>query len=352
MPRKEIFRWTMAIMVPVLALLVLSLVGCERKISGTVQTGNVVSDKCFECHNGTMDAMQGEWANSVHASGANVDYTSRDGSDCAKCHNQDGFIDWITNGTLAATYGNAKAIGCFACHNPHETGNFALRSMAAVTLLDGTTFDFEEGNLCANCHQVRRAGSQIGPNTDVNSTHWGPHHGPQGDLVAGAGGYEGFAGYTPENSIAHSMLDGSCTYCHMAYARTHEGYDVGGHSFNMEDEAGNNLTLVCRDCHGEIGSRGGEYTDITDSTDYDHDTVIEGFQVEVEGLMDSLRVLLIAEGVLSAGGSPVVQVIADGDLAGALFNYLIIEEDRSEGVHNPKYVISLLNASIAYVDGL
>ena len=351
MPQTKTLRWAMVIAVPVLALLLLSLVGCERKVTGTVQTGDVVSDKCFTCHNGTMDAMQGEWANSIHASGASVDYTSRDGSDCSKCHNQDGFIDWITTGVLADSYGNAKAIGCFACHDPHETGNFSLRSMAAVTLADGTTFDFEEGNLCANCHQARRVGSSVGANTNVSSSHWGPHHGPQGDLLAGAGGYEGFTGYSKESSIGHQMLDGSCTYCHMSYANTHDGYNVGGHSFNMEFD-GYNVSLVCRDCHGEIGSRGSPYTVITDSVDYDGDTVIEGFQVEVEGLMDSLAVLLKAEGVLSSGGSPVVQVIADGDLAGALFNYLMVEEDRSEGVHNPKYIISLLEASIAYVSSL
>ena len=106
--------------------LLLSIVGCERKIVGDVQVDETVSDQCFNCHNGQLDVMQGEWANSVHASGANVDYTSRDGSDCTRCHNQEGFLTWINTGTILATTGNAKAIGCFACPNPHENGDMRL----------------------------------------------------------------------------------------------------------------------------------------------------------------------------------------------------------------------------------
>ena len=37
------------------------------------------------------------------------------------------------------------------------------------------------------------------------------------------------------------------------------------------------------------------------------------------------------------------------DSAGAVWNYLVAEEDRSHGVHNPKYVMGLLKSSIQYI---
>ncbi|MEJ2722717.1 MAG: hypothetical protein P8181_16505, partial [bacterium] len=38
-----------------------------------------------------------------------------------------------------------------------------------------------------------------------------------------------------------------------------------------------------------------------------------------------------------------------GDSAGAVWNYLIVHEDRSEGIHNPKYIKSLLQSSIDFM---
>ena len=83
-----------------LVALALLLAGCEREITGTSETiDNIADVNCFTCHAGYLDAMQGEWANSVHASGDNVDYTNRGGgSDCTRCHDQQGFIYFLANG--------------------------------------------------------------------------------------------------------------------------------------------------------------------------------------------------------------------------------------------------------------
>ena len=37
--------------------------------------------------------------------------------------------------------------------------------------------------------------------------------------------------------------------------------------------------------------------------------------------------------------------------AGAMWNYLLAEEDRSMGVHNAKYIMGLLDSSIQYLEG-
>ena len=345
------------------ALFLAALTGCERKVEGTVAVEDTVSDQCFNCHNGQMDAMQGEWANSVHASGANVDYTSRPGSDCARCHNQEGFITWINTGTLLANAGNAKAIGCFACHNPHENGDLRLRTDAPVTMKTGATFDLGPANLCANCHQASNYPT-ITDDYEITSSRFGPHHGPQGDLLLGTGGYTGFPDFVAGSSLHKDVLAEACVTCHMGYARTHEGYDVGGHSFNMLDEAENSLVANCTAsaCHGEgtlaftASTNSLEPYDMTltaDPVDWDNDGTVEGYQSEMEGMLDSLRTLLEIQGIYDpATELAVTGTYADGNLVGAYWNYITVEEDRSLGVHNWEYMRSIIQASIDYVSAM
>ena len=76
-----------------------------------------------------------------------------------------------------------------------------------------------------------------------------------------------------------------------------------------------------------------------------------GYQTETEELLDSLHTLLINRGWLTSSGlvnasnsNPLK--IAPEYLAGAMFNYFFIEHDMSEGVHNTKYTLKLLESSI------
>jgi len=209
---------------------------------------------------------------------------------------------------------------------------------------DGSVFDHGGANLCANCHHSRRSATiDIADNTEVSS-HWGPHHSPQGDLVNGTNGYE-YDGYTYETSTHATAIEGACVGCHMAQVRTHNGYDVGGHSFNMEDEEGNDVSGFCEDCHADADG-----FDFTANADYDHDGEIEGYQTEAEGLVDSLRTLLFTAGIIDDEDHPISQTIADENVTGALFNFLVVHEDRSHGIHNFKYTVDLLQSAIEYMD--
>lgn len=334
-----------------LALLALVVVGCEREITGDVELADISSEGCFDCHNGQLDQAQGEWANSIHASGNNVDYTNRGGSDCTRCHDQQGFISFLATGELPdEAFSTVSAIGCFTCHNPHETGGFDLRTSAAYTLEGGDVFDHGKANLCVNCHHSRLAASSITAN-QATSRYWGSHHGPQGDLINGSNGYEfPGLGYTFPSSPHAGQVRDACVGCHMGNVRTHDGYDIGGHSWNMVSLTDEEVTLVgvCADgsCHPGVTS-----FDFTADEDYDGDGTTEGYQTEIEGLLEDLATLLTAQGVLS-GGSPTTGTIADQNLAGAVWNYVMVEEDRSHGVHNFNYIRSLLEASIDYVEGL
>lgn len=328
--------------VALLTLMLLSM-GCERKVVNEQGDDQASLSSCFTCHGeeGTLLAAKGEWQNSIHASGNNVDYTNRgEGSDCTKCHDHQGFLDFIATGELDAPYDNVSSIHCFTCHAPHTRGNLTLRVSTPYTLENGDVFNHTSANLCVNCHHSRLSADAITDNQEVYN-HWGPHHGPQGDLLEGTNGYE-YTGYDYESTgHATAGTNNGCIKCHMGNPQTHIGYKIGGHSFNMiDEETGDNMAGVCETCHSEIGD------------DFDY----EGIQTNVEELLADLQDLLYAAGHVDEEGEPMgtsssKHVIADEGEAGALWNYVLIEEDRSEGVHNPDYIVGLLESSIAYMEG-
>jgi len=333
----------------VLAVL-LAIGGCERKV--IVEHSELAdASSCFTCH-GDNDALivtaQAEWRNSVHGSGASVDYTNREDSDCMRCHDHQGFLEFQETGEVNGPYDPVTAIHCFTCHAPHTNGNLSLRTTAPYELENGEIFDHGEANLCANCHHSRFDVRTITDNYDQSSTRFSSHHGPQADLLIGTGGYE-MDGYTYNSSGHASAVDNGCIGCHMANPEVHDGYRIGGHSWNMEDEeSGSNLAVLCEDCHA--GADGEEF-DFTADQDYDGDGEIEGYQTEVEGLLETLADLLVAEGVMdSTKHTPLEGTIADGDVAGALQNYGTVEEDRSMGIHNFQYIVSLLQNSIDFLE--
>lgn len=339
-------------MVALTLFAVLAFVGCEREITGdvTAVVDNSAED-CLACHSGYLDQAQGEWANSIHASGNTVDYTNRGGSDCTRCHFQQGFLSFIETGTLPPDpFSEVSAIGCFTCHDPHENGDLSLRISSAFTLANDEVFDFpSSGNLCVQCHHSRLDSRTIVDGIGT-STHWGPHHGPQGDVIAGTNGYE-FPGlsYTFPSSPHGNQVREACAGCHMGATVNHDGYMVGGHTFKMVDEeSGETQVGICANssCHPSANS-----LDFTADQDYDLNGTVEGYMTEMEGMMDSLAILLTDAGVLSSG-HPAGGSIADGHTAGALYNFLLVEEDKSEGVHNWSYLSSLILASIDYMDGI
>lgn len=340
-------RHKVLLAISLLAILMIAGVGCERKIINNDNNESQASlNSCFTCHgeDGYILQAQGEYQNSVHASGANVDYTNRgDGDDCTRCHDHQGFVDFVSTGELNGPYSPVAAIHCFTCHAPHTRGNLTLRTDDPYVMESGVTFDVGEANLCANCHHARLSVSVITANTQVYN-YWGPHHGPQGDLLIASNGYE-YSGLGYDyNNTGHGTGHDGCIMCHMSNPETHAGYMVGGHSWNMVDPEDTTITLVetCAQdgCHITAES-------------YDYDDI----QTDVEDMLGQLHDLLVDAGHLNASsglpeGTPQNKhTIADEGEAGALWNYLLVHEDRSEGVHNPFYIRDLLASSIEYMEG-
>jgi hypothetical protein len=209
---------------------------------------------------------------------------------------------------------------CRACHQVHTsytTDDWALATTDPVPLyaFDEVTYDGGKGNLCANCHQPRRVidgyVDDVNGVTEVSSTHWGPHHGPQSAMLLGVGGAGDVIGFPS----AHAMLvKNTCVSCHIG--------DEDSHTFEALEDS-------CVACH-------------PDADGFD----VGGVQTEVAALIAELGELLDTAG-LYHDGHPVVGIYPTAQ-AEALWNYILIGvEDNSLGVHNPGYTKSLLEASIA-----
>jgi hypothetical protein len=316
---------------------------CERTITTVEET--VQPNTCFECHsdaNTELIAAHQQWSNSLHASGANIHRVSRG---CENCHTSEGFVARISGGASGAI-DNPTVIHCFTCHAPHTRGDLSLRVTTPQMLADGTMFDLGSANLCTACHQARRdVNTYVAQDTVELSEHWGPHYSPQSDMVIATNGYE-YSWYSYDRSVSHrGGTEDGCLDCHF---KTTENNILGGHSFNMTftelGEGGPEESENTNGCNVSVCHDG-------DVDDFDHADV----QTDVEALSDSLRTILFNAGLIDDTGHPlddlfVASLSEPGDSVGAVWNYLITHEDRSHGIHNPKYVLGLLESSIQFME--
>jgi hypothetical protein len=293
--------------------------------------GNVT---CLVCHSSdNIESIQGQFAMSVHRAGlVAVDYAGGRAS-CAKCHSHEGFVQYAEFGEVMGNITNPTAWKCNTCHGLHKTfeaQDYALRLNDPVNPLydPETTMDLMgNSNLCANCHQSRRAEPNMtNPGEEtfrISSTHYGPHHGAQANVVAGVGfaEIEGSVAY-PEAGGSNHLNQASCTGCHMG--TFDDG--SGGHTWIPSLNA-------CNTCHGE------------DSEDFNYGGVQTDVHDKLVVLRDKLVALGVVEGDEEHGFHPVVGTYPMAQ-ARAFFNWVGLEEDRSLGVHNPKYVKALLINSI------
>ncbi|MCU0787493.1 MAG: hypothetical protein MUC91_04780 [Verrucomicrobia bacterium] len=305
----------------------------KKSISVNLGAGN-----CAQCHDSlTHHYKTAEYNNSLH--GRSVEET---GSSCARCHEAQGFINFAEGKPAVSV--EHQVISCAACHTLHNGDNpHQIRSLADVTLLDtskpgGPTVVTEGGNgkLCMQCHISRRdAVPYVNGKVD---NRFGPHHGPQTDMLVGANAIT--YGQSIPSSAHYASVEESCVACHMQPLENGDtGFtEVGGHTFKMRSEAGVELVESCRACHGEI-----ESFDFA-RKDYDGNGVIEGVQTEVKGLLTKLAMLLPPVGQDDVTGYSDYKTLAQKQ---GLYNYLFVEEDGSFGVHNLSYAVGILNGSIA-----
>lgn len=293
--------------------------------------------ECVKCHDNSQQIFEksNQWASSGHAVNGNFE---RNGTDCAPCHTSQGFLEVLETGaqTCANDISNPNPPNCYTCHQIHSSyteDDWNLTTTDPVKFwLNDVESDQGTANVCINCHQAR----VVDPFPDVNGTgtytitssRFGPHHGPQGILFAGTGGFEIGTGYT--NSFHTDMIDNSCVSCHMQEAY---GTQAGGHQMGMTyDYHGSQKisTTSCIKCHTDESALS---------------LKIENSQNEIADLLDSLGTILIANGMLTSSGSVVTGDYTNIE-AGIIYNYQYINEDRSLGIHNFNYAKTLLSNSI------
>jgi len=274
---------------------------------------------CTECHDDTslITGKKTAWSTSKHGSG---EAFVRGGSaSCAGCHSGGGFSERIAAGLdpneVEAGDPNPTRQDCRACHQIHTSytkADFALETTDPVVLFaTGATFDMGLGNLCANCHQTRRTFPEaVDGVIDVNSTHWGPHHGGEAPMLLGVGG----ALVEGKPSGHATMVEDGCVTCHMGEGRDH----------TYEPDVAN-----CAGCHADLEN-------------FDNN----GVQTEFGALAEEVHALLVDKGLLDEEGHPVVGLYPEAQAA-ALWNYIFaVEEDTSSGVHNSAYAKALLEQAL------
>ncbi len=302
--------------------------------------GQDANQTCTQCHTSDTNifAREVQYQASKHYTGGNFE---RSTAECAVCHTSEGFVERIATGaeTDSADIKNPSPPNCRTCHQIHTTytdADYAFTTTDPVDLWaePGTSVDFGTGNLCAQCHQARPEFGDIVPDTTsytITSPYWGAHHSPVAEVLGGTGLFE----FTGSRTIAggpstHGESDVGCPTCHMAQPF---GAQAGGHTMNMSYEYhGSTVDNIagCETCHSSV-------------TDFDY----AGVQTTVQTRLDSLRVLLDSAGIMS--GTSLVPGTYQGELAAAYINYQAINEDKSMGVHNPKYVQDVLQNTIETV---
>jgi len=71
-----------------------------------------------------------------------------------------------------------------------------------------------------------------------------------------------------------------------------------------------------------------------------------GVQTEIEELLAEAHELLVEQGLIDGESGSGITGTFTSEQAGALWNYKTVEEDRSVGVHNPKFAKFLLETAI------
>ena len=286
-------------------------------------------------------------------------------ANCAKCHSEAGFVDFIADGTVdAAVPVPGQAFTCAMCHND------AADALTSVTFPSGAVIE----NLgpearCMTCHQGRESkvsldaklakfGEGLDPDAmpapykddkgnDVKLSFSNVHYFAAGGTLYGSQVHMGYEYDGKSYDMKHAHVDGynTCVGCH------------DQHSLEVKVES-------CSECHQGVASVEDlkAIREPSSSSDYDGDgDVTEGVASEIAGLQEILLGSIEAYGKEVAGAEIKYDGVtypyfmgADGKaypnwtprLLKAAYNYQVSVKDPGAFAHGGKYVIELLVDSI------
>ncbi|MBM3328573.1 MAG: T9SS type A sorting domain-containing protein [Calditrichaeota bacterium] len=306
----------------------------DNKMAKTIDNG-----VCAKCHDsGTHHVRPAEIKNSKHSAPTRSP-TGAGRSGCVKCHTGRAFIQHLQGIPDSLKSVEYIPINCITCHDPHDATNpYQLRTVAPVRLENGVEVNYGNGNMCANCHKSRRNAVTY-VETTRGSTHFGPHYSAQSDMLRGTNGIE--YGMQMRSSPHYMIVENGCVGCHMAEGRHNNGdpaqFKLGDHSFAVKTANGIENTEVCATCHGEIEG----FEEIMADSDWDGDGNVEGVSHEIEGMLERIALLLPPIGE----NRVVIDTSYSLSQKKAVWNYRLVEEDGSMGMHNARYARSILQAT-------
>jgi predicted CXXCH cytochrome family protein len=324
--------------------------GNKTMISRSFEAGS-----CTQCHEASAKHHVGmDWRASTHSNMA-TSAAEANRSACWPCHSGAAMADYVKNMTTP-DYTKTEvvaSIACATCHDPHDNTNpKQLRTVTQKPLNNGYVTPPEVGgmgNLCMNCHR-NRVDSKARVTTQLNvwTARYYPHYAPQADMYFGANAYEYNLPIT--GLMTHAGAKDGCVTCHMW-----ERNALANHQMTMVDPTtGKDAVEACKECHGPDVE---EFTDVKGAADYDGNGTVEGAITEIKGMLAILKGMLPK----NPAGNVIGEVAADSVyLAGynkaqvtpAIWNYYFVLNDKSFGVHNTKYAVALLQASIGMITGV
>ena len=358
---------------------------------------------CAHCHEaGTKHIFARQFRVAAHATntmdGELIDESGPGRETCVRCHTGKGFMQFTKNISTTDPYFDPGfyPITCAGCHDPHAKDNVKqLRKLTATLLYPNptapstpTTIEVKEaglGTLCMNCNQSRREANAAVNDvvTGVRTSMQNSHYGAQGDILYSNNMLELGGVKLAKSNHLGATVD-ACVRCHMySLNRIDPNGNLilsGGHTFAVREPHPTNAKgeilkdaigdLVkgkanmetCAQCHGT--TFGNDFEDVkfffNGNGDHDNNGSVEGIQKEVKGMIIKIMKKLVDQipGVTrstSAGyntatgffGFPNSSKTWTKTQLSAYWNAYTAYNDKSYGIHNPKYVVSALRGAMA-----
>ncbi len=314
---------------------------------------------CVQCHvdNEGMMLKGVMWEHSGHAEGTS--WARGASGSCAQCHSSQGMQEYLLTGTVENAPTNPLPANCYTCHKIHETyttEDWMVRNNSGVEFIQGGALyeaNNPNANMCITCHQSRSV-TTIDPSSEelysITSYRFGPHHGPQGNMIAGAGMSGAVELGTTDYTNSSHAANGDCVSCHMA---TSPGTGLGGHTNNVAMGEGEDKEVNpagCISCHSDVDVPGSEIELITAKVEAARAANMVILQ-ELEDRLFELQYIDASGYVLGNDGvnraSDANPLTVSHSIAGAIYNYKFVKEDLSMMIHNPNYAKKLVAESLA-----
>ncbi len=278
------------------------------------------------------------WEGSKHA--VPVTFAAQE-APCTGCHDGGAFAQGVNDPkkiNRPAPFGPwVVATDCRACHTGE--GEKLVQSGSVPLPTTKAPVKAGKGALCMKCHNERRA-----PNINASRREY-PHYGSEAGVLTATGGMR-LADFKLLTQKRHQTVTNACVYCHLF--KPAEG---ASHAFKPDIRA-------CKVCHKKITN-----FEMKAKADYDGNGTIGPFVDEVNGLMTLLSKAVLTrsvattftafegEIVFKSGPATITPAKIDKISYLGAYNWFEINHDKSGGIHNPWFTVTLLQETIRTVTG-